>query len=120
MCSDQTACDNQTVLYETYEFMDYCIPVKSSLTGPAADNFDAAMTSFLNSAGGAPIYDLYKSKYVILGSVGISIFFAFCYIKFMDYCALQCAWISVVVVGLGFIGGGTACWLVRNDGLQSG
>jgi hypothetical protein len=38
----------------------------------------------------------------------------------MDYCALQCAWISVIVVGLGFIGGGSACWMVRNDGLESG
>jgi|688.fasta_scaffold207472_2 hypothetical protein len=43
VCSDQAACDSQTTLYTTYELMDYCIPVKSSLTGSAATNFDDAM-----------------------------------------------------------------------------
>lgn len=71
-------------------------------------------------AGSSPIYDIYATRWVIFGSVFIAIFFAFLYIKFMDLCALQCAWLSVFVVGLGFIGSGTWCWILRNQGLEKG
>jgi len=68
----------------------------------------------MNSAGGAPLYDLYKSRWIMFSSVFIAIFFAFVYIKFMDWCALQCAWLSVITVGLGLFGAGYLLWSVRD------
>jgi hypothetical protein len=70
--------------------MHYCIPVASSIDPtliPNADNLvDAANELFATS--GAPLYDVYKARWMILWSVFIAIFFAFLYIKFMDLCAL--------------------------------
>lgn len=38
----------------------------------------------------------------------------------MDYCALQCAWISVIIVQLGLVGGGVLCYFVRDSLLNEG
>jgi hypothetical protein len=38
----------------------------------------------------------------------------------MDWCALQVAWISVIVVGLGLGGGGFLLWWVRNSAIKGG
>jgi hypothetical protein len=42
------------------------------------------------------------------------------YIKFMDWCALQCAWVSVVTVGAGLIGGGALCWVANGNQVSNG
>lgn len=58
---------------------------------------------------------MYKARWLLLGTVGIGIFYTFIFMKFMDKCALQCAWISVIAVQLGLIGGGFLFWFARND-----
>jgi choline transporter-like protein 2/4/5 len=119
-CLDVAACTNPANdRYGTYSIMGYCIPDTNTLPSDLQASWTAASQNFLNSASGAPIYDVYKARWIIFSSVWIAIFFAFVYIKFMDWCALQCAWISVVTVGLGLIGFGTLCWVVRNSELQS-
>lgn len=72
----------------------------------------------LSTSGGEPIYDLWKSRWALFYSVFVAIFFAFLYIKFMDWCAVQCAWISVITVQLGLAGGGVLCYFVRDDLLK--
>ena len=117
-CQNQLQCDRVGTTYDayiTYDFLGYCVPEKDSLPQSVQDNFTEASDQLLNSAGGAPLYDIYKSRWVLVSSVFIGIFYAFLYIKFMDWCALQCAWISVITVGLALIGGGFTCWFVRAD-----
>jgi solute carrier family 44 (choline transporter-like protein), member 2/4/5 len=119
-CENQAMCDRSSYTrYTTSEFLGYCVPNKDSLPTSLQESFTSAADSFMNSAGGAPIYDLYKARWVLFASVFIGIFYAFIYIKFMDYCALQCAWVSVITVGLALIGGGFLCWFVRDDMLTN-
>jgi Plasma-membrane choline transporter len=63
---------------------------------------------------------MYKARWVIFASIFISIFYTFVFMKFMDKCALQCAWISVVVVQLGLVGIGFLCWFARDNFIKTG
>ena len=99
--------------------MYYCVPEADTLTGNAATEYQNAKSALLNSSAGAPLYDLYKSRWVLFSSVFVAIFFAFLYIKFMDWCAFQCAWISVITVGLGVFGIGTLLWMARSNELTN-
>lgn len=67
----------------------------------------------LNSSAGVPIHDVYVSRWFIFYSIFVAVFVAFFYVKLMDWFAYQVAWISVIVVGSGLIGGGYLCWNVR-------
>lgn len=98
-----------TSTYGSYALINYCVPNADT---PGLNN---TLSVLQNAARSSPLYDFYQTRWVIFGSVFLAIFFAFCYIKFMDWCALQCAWLSVITVGLGLIGSGTWCWILRNN-----
>ena len=116
-CLNQSACDgvgSTYSAYTTYELLGYCVPNEDSLPASVKDNWQAALDLILNT-GGSSLYDVYKSRWIIFGSVFVAILFAMIYIKFMDLCALQVAWVSVILVQLGLIPGGFICWYVRSD-----
>lgn len=69
----------------------------------------------MNSAAGGPILDIYETRWIIFTSVFIAIVFALIYVKFMDLCAFQCAWASVILVGFGLVGTGSLCWMEYNE-----
>lgn len=99
--------------YGSYPLINYCVPNADT---PGLNETLSLLQSF---ARNSPLYDFYQTRWIIFGSVFLAIFFAFCYIKFMDWCALQCAWLSVITVGLGLIGSGTWCWIIRNNIMSS-
>ena len=100
--------------------MHYCIPNQGSLPPAVINNFHEITEKLFSAKGFDPLNDFYKSRWVILASVFVAILYTFIFMKFMDYCALQCAWISVIAVQLGLIAAGGLCWLARNDFLQKG
>jgi len=61
--------------------------------------------------------DLYKSRYIILASVGICFVITLIYIKLMDWFAVYMAWISVILIQAGLIGTGIMCYVYRTDAL---
>ena len=120
VCSEQDKCNTKTFArYVTDEVMGYCVPVKDSLPAVVKTNFAEGMQKFFSSVGGAPIYDIYKARWILIYSVGIAIIYAFVYIKFMDWCAYQCAWLSVITVQIALVAGGYVCFALRHDMLEA-
>jgi hypothetical protein len=68
--------------------MHYCVPNKDSLPPAVVDNWHEVSRQLLSSKGVDPINDLYKARWVIVGSVFVGIFYTFIFMKFMDKCAL--------------------------------
>lgn len=106
-CSTAEVCNQGYTRYSTFPVLGYCVPDADT------PGFKEAEAAFLAYAGGSPLYDVYKTRWFILGSVLVAIVNALLYIKFMDWCAMPCAWISVLTVAAGLVGIGTSCWLIR-------
>lgn len=58
--------------------------------------------------------DVYDARWVITGGIVIAIVLTFAYIKFMDKCAYQLAWASVVLLFIFLAGSGFGAWYTRS------
>ena len=58
---------------------------------------------------------LYESKWAILLSALICLIITFCYVKFMDWCAVYLAWFSVILVQASLLAVGFVCMIYHND-----
>lgn len=99
--------------------MHYCVPNKATLPPDVINNWSEISKTMLSGSAGSPINDMYKARWMILGSIGIAIFFTFVFMIFMDYCAVECSWLALLGVQLGLIGAGVFCWFARNDYMQT-
>ena len=106
--------------YATYPVFGYCMPVYESLSGPVKTHYDELTEYLLEIAGGDTTEDLYEARYVVAGSLGISLVIVFCYIFMMDKCAYYLAWISVGLIQISLILGGFGAWKAREHLLNDG
>lgn len=103
--------------YGTTEFGGYCFPVYSTLPAEAQSHWDDVKDFFSNSFAGRGLEDLYNARWCLLVCVFLALFFAFAFVKFMDWCAFYVAWATIVLIELSLIGVGTFCWVYK-DHLQ--
>ena len=75
--------------------------------------WETISNEFNKSKSGSVIMDVYDARWVLAGGVVISIALTLIYIKFMDKCASQLAWASVVLLVLFLLGSGAAAWYTR-------
>ena len=100
--------------------MHYCVPNQATLPESVIDNWTQISQQLLNHQGADPFKDMYKARWIILGSIAIAILYTFLFMVFMDKCAVQCSWLAVICVQLGLIGAGTLCWFARDDYIKNG
>ena len=103
-------CNSTALSYSTSEWFEYCLPVVDELTTAQRTWYDAAITEFTSGMMGGYIADIYKSRWVILTSIGIGIVITFIYIVLMRWFAGVLAWISVALVQFGLVMMGFFFW----------
>jgi len=58
---------------------------------------------------------MYESRWVIFVSIFIALILALCYIKFMDWCAVYIAWITLVVIEIALVSMGVISYIYAQD-----
>lgn len=96
--STQKVASCGTANHGTNEFGKYCIPEYSTLPEEAKENYSEIKDYIMSTPVGSYLHDLYESRQVILICAGLAFFFAFAYVKFMDWCAYGLAWLSVIMI----------------------
>ena len=99
--------------YGTSYFFEYCMPVYETLDPVIQGRWETINNEFNKSKSGSVMMDVYDARWVITGGIFISIVLTMIYIKFMDKCASQLAWASVVLLVLFLLGSGAAAWYTR-------
>ena len=106
-------------IYNTRGVLNYCFP-RSTDDLPASfkAGWKMALNSFKDSKGGAYFNDLYLSSRAIYASIGMSVIYSFVFIFVMSAFAEIIAWIIIVLVQIGLIGGAVGCYFLRADSLD--
>lgn len=102
-CKDnsKTKCQPQTNTYSTYAIGGYCIPTEVTDAQKAA--VELLKNSFVESAAGEYIVDIYDVRQSIFISIAMAFVYSLIFIKLMSLFAETLAKISLVCIQLGFV-----------------
>jgi len=101
--------------YGTDSVFSYCVPIYDTLPYSAQQNWEGVKSALEGTTYGGSAVALYESKWAILLSALICLIITFCYVKFMDWCAVYLAWFSVILVQASLLAVGFVCMIYRND-----
>ena len=99
--------------YGTSYFFEYCMPEYELLDPVIQGRWDTITNEFNKSKSGSIIMDVYDARWVLGGGLCIAVILTLIYVKFMDKCASQLVWASVVMLVLFLLGSGGAAWYTR-------
>lgn len=100
----QNACSS---FYDTNEALNYCIPTAAAINDAVVNGTDPNSSNY---ASDNYFVSMYESRWVVLTCIGISLLTALVYLKLMDWCAVQLAWVTIIFIEIALCALGYFSW----------
>jgi hypothetical protein len=104
--------------YGAYDLLGYCYPIYDTLTDHVQEDWANLEKHITKAMGGETGQDIFRGKWVILGSFGIALLIVIPYIIMLDKIAFWLAWLSVALIQASLIMVGIACWYARKEVME--
>lgn len=99
--------------------VNYCFPASTdALPDSFKEGWRVALKTFLQNPVGKYFNDMYLSSRAIYWSFGMGLVYSFFYIYLMSAFAETIAWVCVVLIQVGLIGGSIMCWMMRSRSIE--